>query len=125
MKRADLERHLRHLGCEVKREGAKHTIWHNTSTGQWATVARHRELPLTTVRAICAQLDIDPTLRRRNRLGGRHLSGRTAKRTRPAPRESRPPQAPSAPLASQGSVIAYVDESLRRMGRACTWWQPW
>lgn len=58
MKRVDLERHLRAHGCEVKREGGKHTVWHNPATGRPATVTRHRELPLTTVKAICDQLGV-------------------------------------------------------------------
>ncbi len=58
IKRADLERHLRASGCQVKREGGKHTVWENLSSGRCATVTRHRELPLTTVRAICDQLGI-------------------------------------------------------------------
>ncbi|MDQ6909398.1 MAG: type II toxin-antitoxin system HicA family toxin [Actinomycetota bacterium] len=58
MKRADLERHLRVLGCEIKREGAKHTIWTNPATGRVSTVPRHRELPRTTARAICDQMGV-------------------------------------------------------------------
>lgn len=58
MKRSDLERLLRSHGCEVKREGGKHTVWHNPATGRRATVARHRELPLTTAKVICNQLGV-------------------------------------------------------------------
>ena len=58
MKRLDLERHLRAHGCEIKREGAKHTVWHLPATRGWATVPRHRELPETTARAICDQLGV-------------------------------------------------------------------
>lgn len=58
VKLAVLERHLRSYGCEVVREGGKHTIWHNPSTGRRASVPRHRELPLTTARAICTQLAV-------------------------------------------------------------------
>lgn len=58
MKRLDLERHIRAHGCEIKREGAKHTVWHNPTTGRAATMPRHRELPATTARAICDQLGI-------------------------------------------------------------------
>jgi mRNA interferase HicA len=60
IKLRELERHLRDHGCVPLREGAKHSIWQNPRTGQRTSVPRHRELPLTTARAICAQLGIPP-----------------------------------------------------------------
>ncbi|MDQ3982206.1 MAG: type II toxin-antitoxin system HicA family toxin [Actinomycetota bacterium] len=58
MKRRALERHLRRTGCRLVREGSRHSIWENPSTGRRSTVPRHRDLPLGTVHSICSQLDI-------------------------------------------------------------------
>ncbi|MGH2355067.1 MAG: type II toxin-antitoxin system HicA family toxin [Chloroflexota bacterium] len=60
IKRRELERYLRDNGCAPLREGAKHSIWHNPQTGRRTSIPRHRDLPLTTARAICAQLGIPP-----------------------------------------------------------------
>jgi predicted RNA binding protein YcfA (HicA-like mRNA interferase family) len=54
----DLERHLRASGCEPLREGAKHAIWHTPAAKRRTSVPRHVEIPRTTARAICRQLDV-------------------------------------------------------------------
>ncbi|MGH3941527.1 MAG: type II toxin-antitoxin system HicA family toxin [Pseudonocardiaceae bacterium] len=53
-----LERHLRSHGCDLARQGAKHTIWLNQETGKHTSVPRHRQLPVATARAICDQLGV-------------------------------------------------------------------
>ena len=58
MKLAELERHLRHQGCVLYREGAAHSIWLNPPLQKIASVPRHREIKEGTVRAICKQLEI-------------------------------------------------------------------
>lgn len=58
MKHRDLERHLTEHGCQVLREGGRHTIWHNPKPGLRAPIPRHREIPIGTIRAICRQLGI-------------------------------------------------------------------
>lgn len=58
IKLVDFERHLRRHGCQLKREGAKHSVWENSGVGLQASVPRHREFPRGTARAICAQLGI-------------------------------------------------------------------
>lgn len=58
MKRRDLEAHLREHGCEFVRHGGRHDFWTNPVTGLLASVPRHREIPMGTVRAICRQLEI-------------------------------------------------------------------
>jgi len=58
MKLAELERHLRHHGCALYREGATHSIWFNPALNKIASVPRHREIKEGTVRAICKQLEI-------------------------------------------------------------------
>jgi len=61
VKRQDLIRHLRREGCVLAREGSDHSIWENPANGRRTAVARHREIPNITARAICRQLDIaDP-----------------------------------------------------------------
>jgi mRNA interferase HicA len=54
------ERHLLDVGCEILREGARHTIWVNRLRDLRAPVPRHREIPFGTVRAICRQLGVNP-----------------------------------------------------------------
>jgi predicted RNA binding protein YcfA (HicA-like mRNA interferase family) len=58
IRRADLERHLRRHGCELKRHGGSHDVWTNPATGKQSTVPRHREMPATTARVICDQLGV-------------------------------------------------------------------
>jgi len=58
MKLAELERHLRHHGCVLYREGSAHSIWLNPPLHKIASVPRHREIKEGTVRAICKQLEI-------------------------------------------------------------------
>jgi mRNA interferase HicA len=52
LKRRELERHLAAHGCEMLREGANHTIWHNPPSDLRTPVPRHREIPTGTARAI-------------------------------------------------------------------------
>ncbi|MGD0199027.1 MAG: type II toxin-antitoxin system HicA family toxin [Solirubrobacteraceae bacterium] len=61
MKKRDLERHLAAHGCSLVRQAARHELWANATSGQRATVPRHREVKTPTARAICRQLGIpDP-----------------------------------------------------------------
>jgi mRNA interferase HicA len=43
MKRGELLRHLRDNGCELLREGARHSWWHNPSQNKRSSVPRHTE----------------------------------------------------------------------------------
>ncbi|PLS87671.1 MAG: addiction module toxin, HicA family [Actinobacteria bacterium] len=60
MKRRQLLDHLKQHDCVLHREGAKHPIYINTSTGKRTTVPRHAEIDNVTARAICKQLGIPP-----------------------------------------------------------------
>ena len=61
MKRGDLIRHLRDNGCELRREGAGHSLWWNPTTGVREPIPRHTELPDLLVRKICRRLGLpDP-----------------------------------------------------------------
>ncbi|MBA2442572.1 MAG: type II toxin-antitoxin system HicA family toxin [Rubrobacter sp.] len=60
MKRRGLLRHLADHGCELRREGSKHSIYRNAATGKRTSVPRHTEIDDLTARKICEQLDIPP-----------------------------------------------------------------
>jgi predicted RNA binding protein YcfA (HicA-like mRNA interferase family) len=44
MKRRDLEKRLRRIGCYLKREGSSHSLWTNPKTGVVEAVPRHSEI---------------------------------------------------------------------------------
>ncbi|MGH3089658.1 MAG: type II toxin-antitoxin system HicA family toxin [Rubrobacteraceae bacterium] len=58
MKRSQLPRHLRRHGCALRREGANHSIYQNTSTGDTAPVPRRTEIAKNLARRICKDLKI-------------------------------------------------------------------
>ena len=58
MKRRDLTRHLEIHGCEVLREGARHTVYVNRAARKTSTVPRHREINEFLARRICRDLDV-------------------------------------------------------------------
>ena len=58
MKRRDLIAHLQRHGCELIREGAKHSWWGNTQNRRRTAVPRHSEIGNTLVRKICRDLEI-------------------------------------------------------------------
>ncbi len=60
MKRQALLKHLKEHDCELRREGARHSIYQNVHTGKRTSVPRHAEIDNTTARKICAQLGIPP-----------------------------------------------------------------
>ncbi|MCA3747993.1 MAG: type II toxin-antitoxin system HicA family toxin [Rubrobacter sp.] len=45
-------------GCTLRREGTRHSIYQNTSTGKRTSVPRHTEIDNLTARKICEQLQI-------------------------------------------------------------------
>ncbi len=58
MKRLDLIRHLELHGCQLLREGSKHSLYFNPSDNQTSAVPRHREVNDFLVRKICRDLGI-------------------------------------------------------------------
>jgi mRNA interferase HicA len=52
MKREDLIRKLRDIGCVLVRHGAKHDWYANHSNGEMQAVPRHREINEHLARAI-------------------------------------------------------------------------
>ncbi len=58
MKRRDLIRYLRLQGCELLREGASHSWWHNPAQNKRSSVPRHTEVGDNPVKKICKDLGI-------------------------------------------------------------------
>ena len=58
MKQVLLVKHPRKHGCVFVREGASHTVWCNTVTGQTSTIPRHTEINTFTGRKICKDLGV-------------------------------------------------------------------
>lgn len=58
MKRRALLRHLKEYGCELLREGTRHSVYWNTATRQTSTVPRHSEIVDTLAHKICTDLGI-------------------------------------------------------------------
>jgi mRNA interferase HicA len=65
VKRRDLIGHLERHGCELLREGGKHTVYVNRAKGKATTIPRHREINEFLARKIC--LDLEAALRRLSR----------------------------------------------------------
>ncbi len=53
MKRRDLIRHLTANGCELLREGGKHSLYFNPNNSQTSAAPWHREINEFLVRKIC------------------------------------------------------------------------
>ncbi|HEX7378170.1 MAG TPA: type II toxin-antitoxin system HicA family toxin [Pirellulales bacterium] len=58
MKRRELIGHLRANGCELIREGAKHSWWGNPANKQRSAVPRHTEIEPFLARKICRDLGV-------------------------------------------------------------------
>jgi predicted RNA binding protein YcfA (HicA-like mRNA interferase family) len=56
LKRRDLVRHLREHGCELLREGGRHSVFVNRRTRRASAVPRHRETNEDLARKICRDL---------------------------------------------------------------------
>jgi len=60
MKRSELLRHLRSQGCELVREGARHSWWANAQLNTRSAVPRHTEIDDILAKKICKDLKIKP-----------------------------------------------------------------
>jgi mRNA interferase HicA len=58
MKRRDLVRHLEAQGCELLREGSRHSLFVDRAKGKSSTVPRHSEVNEFTARRICRDLEV-------------------------------------------------------------------
>jgi mRNA interferase HicA len=61
MKRRDLIRHLESHGCQLLREGGRHSVYFNPANRQTSAVPRHTELNDFLVRKICRDLGVPAT----------------------------------------------------------------
>ena len=58
MKRKALVRHLEEHGCELLREGGRHSIFVNRALGRTSSVPRHAEINDDLAKKICKDLGI-------------------------------------------------------------------
>jgi hypothetical protein len=58
MKRVDLIRHLERCGCELLREGERHTVYVNRPARKSSSIPRHREVNDFLARKICDDLHV-------------------------------------------------------------------
>ena len=58
MKRRDLVRHLESNGCELLREGKKHSVYYNPITRKTSSVPRHTKMGEGLARKICKDLEV-------------------------------------------------------------------
>ncbi|MDX1253177.1 MAG: type II toxin-antitoxin system HicA family toxin [Gammaproteobacteria bacterium] len=60
MKRNELLRYLRSQGCELLREGGRHSWWHHPQFNTRSAVPRHTEIDDLLARKICKDLGVPP-----------------------------------------------------------------
>ena len=60
MKRTNLVRYLRSNGCELIREGGRHSWWGNPSQNRRSSVPRHTEIDDNLAKKICKDLSVPP-----------------------------------------------------------------
>jgi len=58
MKRRDLVRHLLSQGCELLREGGRHSIFFKPQTKATTSIPRHSEISDFLARKICRDLGV-------------------------------------------------------------------
>jgi len=58
VKRYELIDHPRRQGCQLEREGARHSIYENPATGAKAPVPRHSEIDNRLALKVCRELEV-------------------------------------------------------------------
>ncbi|MBT3413432.1 MAG: type II toxin-antitoxin system HicA family toxin [Candidatus Jacksonbacteria bacterium] len=58
MKRQHLLKYLTKYNCELAREGGRHSIWRNKTTGDMTAIPRHNEVKDFLAIKICKDLGI-------------------------------------------------------------------
>lgn len=58
MKRRALLRHLTAQGCQLLREGGRHSWWHHPDLGTRSAIPRHAEIHDLLARKICRDLGV-------------------------------------------------------------------
>lgn len=59
MKRTELLRYLRSQGCDLLREGSRHSWWHNPGLNKRSAIPRHSEIKDILAKKICRDLGVD------------------------------------------------------------------
>ncbi len=59
MKRSELEKRLRKVGCYLKREGGSHSLWINPQTDVVEAIPRHTEIKEYLAKKILKNLHAD------------------------------------------------------------------
>jgi len=60
MKRREFLKYLRAQGCELLREGGRHSWWHNPSQNKRSAIPRHTEIKNILAKKICKDLGVEP-----------------------------------------------------------------
>lgn len=60
MKRRELVQHLQEHGCQLLREGGRHSVFLNPANRKVSTVPRHNEINDLLARKICKDLEVPP-----------------------------------------------------------------
>ncbi|MEX1103915.1 MAG: type II toxin-antitoxin system HicA family toxin [Dehalococcoidia bacterium] len=61
VQRGDLVRYPQSSGCQLHREGAKHSIYRNPAKrGAWTSIPRHAEIKDHLVKKLCRDLEVPP-----------------------------------------------------------------
>lgn len=60
MKRSKLLRHLRAHGCDLLREGGRHSWWYNSAQNRRSAIPRHTEIKDILALKICKDLGVPP-----------------------------------------------------------------
>jgi predicted RNA binding protein YcfA (HicA-like mRNA interferase family) len=58
MKRRDLLKHINANGCELLREGGRHSVYWNPRNRKTSAVPRHNEIRDALARRICKDLEV-------------------------------------------------------------------
>ena len=58
MKRKELLQHLKQHGCELIREGGRHSWWGNPAKNRRSSIPRHTEIRDVLADKICKDLDV-------------------------------------------------------------------
>ncbi|MEE7626562.1 type II toxin-antitoxin system HicA family toxin [Methylobacter sp. Wu8] len=58
MKRSEMIRYLTAQGCELLREGGRHSWWHNPEQNKRSAIPRHAEIKDILANKICKDLGV-------------------------------------------------------------------
>ena len=65
MKQNKFIKYLEQNNCHLVREGGRHSLYKNISTGEMSTVPRHSDIKESLCRKICKDLNVPDILKRK------------------------------------------------------------